>query len=98
MILDSNHSKEHVLGELDAYASFVGVGSYIVACDGIMQQVVGAPRTQADWDWNNPQQAAAEFAAQRSDFVLEEPRFPFNEGQIKERVTYWPGAFLRRVG
>jgi len=25
-----------------------------------------------------------------------EPAFAFNEGQIRERVTYWPGAFVRR--
>ncbi len=31
------------------------------------------------------------------DFVLEEPAFPFNEGSIRERVTYWPDAFLRRA-
>ena len=43
VLLDSNHLKEHVLAELEAYAPFVSPGSYIVACDGIMQQVVGAP-------------------------------------------------------
>ena len=32
-----------------------------------------------------------------ADFLLEEPAFLFNEGLVKERVTYWPNAFLRRV-
>ena len=36
MILDSNHTREHVLAELEAYADFVSVGSYLVAFDGIM--------------------------------------------------------------
>jgi hypothetical protein len=58
--------------------------------------VVGAPRTQPDWTWNNPKAAAAEFAEEHPEFELTEPPFPFNEGAIRERVTYWPGAFLRR--
>lgn len=97
VILDSNHSRQHVLAELLAYADFVAKDSYIVACDGIMQEVVGAERTQPEWATDNPQSAVKDFLAVRSDFVLEEPAFPFNEGRITERVTYWPNAFLRRI-
>lgn len=97
VILDSNHTRAHVLAELRAYAEFVSVDSYIVACDGIMQDVVGAPRTNPEWITDNPQSAVKDFLAERDDFVLEEPTFIFNEGQITERVTYWPNAFLRRV-
>jgi len=96
VMLDSCHTKEHVLAELEAYAPLVSPGSYIVAMDGIMGEVVGAPRSQADWTWNNPRQAAVEFAGRHPEFALVEPAFPFNEGAITERVTYWPGAFLRR--
>ena len=96
VMLDSCHTKEHVLAELEAYAPLVSPGSYIVAMDGIMGEVVGAPRTQADWTWNNPTQAAGEFAGRPPEFALVEPPFLFNEGTITERVTYWPGAFLRR--
>jgi cephalosporin hydroxylase len=98
VILDSNHSKAHVSAELELYGALVSPGSYIVACDGIMEQVAGAPRTETDWDWNNPSVAAREFAAARPDFVLEEPPFAFNEGLVAERVTYWPDAFLRKIG
>lgn len=97
VILDSNHSKAHVLGELEAYAPLVTKGSYIVACDGIMGQVKGAPRSGDDWDWNNPTEAARDYVARHQNFVIEEPAFPFNEGAVRERVTYWPGAFLKRV-
>ena len=96
VLLDSNHTKEHVLAELSLYAPLVSEGSYIVAMDGIMEQVVGAPRTQSDWAWNNPRRAALEFVEGRDDFVLEEPPFLFNEGAVRERVTYWPGGFIRR--
>jgi cephalosporin hydroxylase len=97
-VLDSNHTKDHVLGELRAYSPMVTPGSYIVACDGIMSKLIGAPRSQEDWGWNNPREAVLEFLMDGGDFVLEEPEFPFNEGSIRERVTYWPDAFLRRAG
>jgi cephalosporin hydroxylase len=96
VVLDSRHTRAHVLAELRSYARLVSPGSYIVATDGIMGDLVGAPRSAADWGWNNPKEAAAEFVRESTEFVLEEPLFPFNEGLVRERVTYWPGAFLRR--
>ena len=96
VILDSNHTKEHALNELRAYAPFVSEGSYIVACDGIMAQLGNAPRTQPDWEWNNPISAVQEFVGENQDFFMEEPVFPFNEGSISERITYWPKCFIRK--
>ncbi|MBI4665111.1 MAG: cephalosporin hydroxylase family protein [Nitrospinae bacterium] len=95
--LDSNHTKAHVAAELEAYAPLVSVGSYIVAMDGIMGQVAGAPRSKPEWTWDNPTEAAKEFVKINPDFVIEEPPFLFNEGAVKDRVTYWPGAFIKRV-
>lgn len=97
VILDSNHSYDHVLAECRAYADLVPVGSYIVATDGIMEQVVGAPRSEPDWDTNNPRRAAQDFAREDTRFVIEEPKWLFNEGVVGARVTYWPDAFLKRV-
>lgn len=96
VLLDSNHSKKHVAEELEAYSSLVNPGSYIVACDGIMQQVVGAPRTNEDWSWNNPISAVQDFIACHPEFEIHDPHWPFNEGLLSKRVTYWPHAFLRR--
>lgn len=98
IFLDSCHTKEHVLAELEAYSPLVTKGSYIVAMDGIMADLAGAPRSEADWSWNNPREAALEFVAAHPDLVIEEPEFLFNEGSITERVTYWPAAFIKRVG
>jgi len=97
VLLDSDHSRDHVLAELRLYTPLVTPGSYVVAMDGIMENLAGAPRTSTDWHWNNPQQAVREFLEENPDFELEEPGFPFNEGVVTERVTYWPGGFLRRV-
>lgn len=96
VVLDSNHTKEHVLAELNAYSKLISGGSYIVATDGIMKDLVGVPRSKPDWAWNNPKAAAEEFVLHNPDFVIEEPIFPFNEGNVSQRVTYWPSAFIRR--
>jgi len=97
VILDSNHSRDHVAAELELYAPLVTPGSYIVACDGIMAQVAGAPRTAPDWTWNNPLSAVEDFLRHSPNFVLEEPAFAFNEGRVRDRVTYWPKCFLKRI-
>ena len=97
VLLDSNHTRHHVLEELNIYSQFVSVGSYIVACDGIMKQVSGLSRTNPDWHTNNPISAVHDFLSQNPNFILDEPSWPFNEGSLVDRVTYWPFAFLKRV-
>jgi cephalosporin hydroxylase len=95
--LDSGHSRENVLAELEAYAPLVSPGSYIVAMDGIMEDLVGAPRSRPDWAWNNPRRAALEFVARHPDFVIEQPPFLFNEGSVRAPVTYWPAGYVKRL-
>lgn len=97
VILDSKHTKEHVLAELVAYSPLVSIGSYIIAQDGWKEYLVGAPRSDPDWGWNNPKAAIEEFLKTHDDFIEEEPVFLFNEGLITERVTACPKAFLRRI-
>jgi cephalosporin hydroxylase len=96
VILDSSHSKQHVLAELEAYYGLVTPGSYIVATDGIIKTLHNVPRGNADWTWDNPSAAATEFIQNHPEFVLEEPARPFNESYLTKHVTYWPGAWLRR--
>lgn len=97
ILLDSNHSYDHVCRELGAYAPMVSVGSYIVAMDGVMQDLADVPRGRPEWDRDNPARAARDFAAQNSDFVLEEPAPMFRENTLTFYPTYWPDAYLRRV-
>jgi len=96
VLLDSAHSRDHVRAELEAYAPFVGRGSYLVVMDAIMEQVAGAPRTGDDWTWNHPGTAVADFLATHEEFESCEPARPFNEGAIQERVTYFPAGIIRR--
>ena len=94
IILDSNHTKQHVADELEAYYDLVTQGSYIVATDGIMYDLHDVPRGSEDWDWNHPAGAAKEFAAAHPEFLLEQPNWPFNESGLSKNITHWPGAWL----
>lgn len=97
VILDSNHTKQHVLDELDAYHDVVTPGSYIVATDGSMKDLHDVPRGQPEWIWDNPTAAAEEFAGKHPEFVIEQPAWVFNESALDRNISHWPSAWLRRV-
>lgn len=96
VILDSCHTKDHVSAELEAYHGLVSPGSYIVATDGVMEMVSDVPRGVPSWSWDNPAEAAREFAVAHPEFVLESPAWGFNESDLTASVTHWPAAWLRR--
>ncbi len=96
VILDSNHTKHHVATELDAYHELVTPGSYIVATDGIMEDLHDVPRGDRDWTWDHPTDAAKDFVKSHPEFILEQPSWPFNESELTENITHWPGAWLRK--
>jgi cephalosporin hydroxylase len=98
VVLDSNHSHDHVLAELEAYAPLVTPGSYIVATDGIMGELSDVPRGKAAWSNDNPATAARAFVRSHPEFVIEEPDWLFNESTLSRNVTHWPSAWLKRVG
>ncbi len=97
VMLDSGHGRDHVLAELRAYARFIQIGGRMIAADGIMQDLAGAPRAAQDWTWNNPRQAAQIFVAEDDRFIIDEPGWLFNEGAAQSRVTYWPSCYVTRV-
>ena len=97
VILDSNHSREHVAAELEAYYHLVTPGSYIVATDGIMRDVCDVPRGTLGWKTDNPAQAAADFAAKHPEFVIESPQWRFNESDLNQNITGWPDAWLKKI-
>lgn len=96
VLLDSNHTRQHVLAELEAYHSLVTPGSYIVATDGFMNALTDVPRGKKEWADDNPAAAAQEFAAAHPEFVVQQPDWPFNESDLTENISHWPGAWLRR--
>ena len=58
----------------------VSPGSYMVACDGIMAELAGAPRSAPDWTWNNPVAAVDAFLA-RNPVRAGGARLPLQRGR-----------------
>jgi len=92
--LDSDHAKEHVLRELNAYSSLVTPGSYIVATDGIMRHLADTPRGLNEWVEDNPASAAREFVKNNPAFKIQRPKPLFGDQYVIEELTYWPDAWL----
>ena len=96
VILDSNHTKAHVAGELEAYSGFVTPGSCIVAADGIMRDLTDVPGGDPGWAHDNPAAAAHDFIAAHPEFEMRQPAWPFNNSTLHQNITYWPDGWLWR--
>ncbi len=90
VVLDSDHSREHVLAELRAYSRFVPVGGYLIAMDTICHDLWDVPGGARDWRENNPLRAV-------EGFLREHPQFEADLSRQRLLVTYSPGGFLKRV-
>lgn len=90
--LDSNHTHDHVLAELNFYASLVSVGSYVVVFDGIVEQMPASFSADRLWGpGDNPLTAVRAFLRDHDDFVVDE------EIEAKLQITAAPSGYLRRI-
>lgn len=96
VILDSNHTYQHVLNELKAYSELVSPGSYIVSTDGIMNDLVDVPRGKIEWEKDNPSNAALDFVSTHDGFSISPPAWPFNESELDKNITHWPNAWIKK--
>lgn len=91
VILDSNHTHDHVLAELEAYAPLVSENSYCVVFDTVIEDLPAGLYPDRPWDvGNNPKTAVREFLSRRQDFVVDE------DMEAKLLITVAPGGYLRR--
>jgi cephalosporin hydroxylase len=90
VMLDSNHTRDHVRAELELYAPLVGPGGYVVVFDEVMPMVADAPNGKPSWDSDNPLEAVRDFLAGHPDF---EPDL----GYERLGTTYCRSGFLRRT-
>jgi cephalosporin hydroxylase len=88
--LDSNHTRDHVLRELELYSRLVSPGSYIVVFDTVMDLVADTPNGKLDW----PETGAA--AGLRA-FLQAHPEFQPDPYYNRLGATYCADGFLRRA-
>jgi cephalosporin hydroxylase len=92
VILDSNHTHQHVLEELRLYGPLVTEGQFLVVSDTVIEDI--PPQTHRPREWgpgNNPKTALREYLRESDDF---EPDPWYNS---KELITSSRGGYLRRV-
>jgi cephalosporin hydroxylase len=85
VILDSDHSRDHVLDELRLYAPLVSAGSYLIVED---TNVNGHPVRKDHGP--GPMEAIQEFMRSNSEFEVD-------EGREKFYLTFNPGGYLHKV-
>ncbi|MCK4786091.1 MAG: cephalosporin hydroxylase family protein [Desulfobacteraceae bacterium] len=90
--LDSNHTHEHVLAELEAYASLVSVGSYCCVFDTIIEDMPEDMFPDRPWGrGDNPKTAVWEYLKTHPEFEIDKSI------QHKLLITVAPDGYLKRV-
>lgn len=89
--LDSNHTHQHVLEELEAYAPMVSVGSYCVVFDTVVEEVAAELSAGRPWGpGNNPKTAVREYLSAH-------PELEIDTGiDAKTIITVARGGYLKR--
>jgi cephalosporin hydroxylase len=91
--LDSNHTHDHVLAELEAYAPLTSVGSYCVVFDTVVEDMPKEMFPDRPWGpGNNPKTAVWEYLKTHPEFEID------RSIQHKLLITVAPDGYLRRIG
>jgi len=92
VVLDSNHTHEHVLAELELYSQFVTRGSYLIVFDTVVEHMPEGSYPDRPWGkGNNPMSAAKEFLSRNQGFEVD------HAITDKLLITAAPGGYLKRV-
>ena len=90
--LDSNHTHDHVLAELQAYAPLTSVGSYCVVFDTIVEDIPAEMFPDRPWGpGNNPKTAVWEYLKSHPEFEIDKSI------QHKLLITVAPDGYLKRI-
>lgn len=90
--LDSMHTHDHVLAELNAYGPLVSPGSYCVVFDTFVEDMPLNFFQDRPWDvGNNPKTAVHEWLKLNKDYAVDKKL------QDKLQITVAPHGFLRRA-
>jgi cephalosporin hydroxylase len=90
--LDSNHTHEHVLAELNAYADLVSVGSYCIVFDTAIEDLPAGYFPDRPWDvGNNPKTAVHEWLKSHPEFEIDK------DIDHKLIISVAPDGYLKRT-
>lgn len=91
--LDSNHTHEHVLAELEMYSPFVSENSYIIVFDTIVENLPeGYFSQERPWGiGNNPKTAVTSFLQKNKNFVID------TNIDNKLLISVAPQGYLKRI-
>lgn len=93
VMLDSNHTHDHVLAELEAYAPLTTPGSYCIAFDSVIEDVPAELMPDRPWGpGNNPKTAVHEYLKRHPEFVIDK------SVDNKLAISVAPDGYLRRIG
>ena len=93
VVLDSDHTHDHVLSELRLYSKLVTAGQFLVVADTIVEDLPRQTRRPRPWGpGENPKTAVDEFLRESDRF---EPD-PYYNGKLL--MTSSPGGYLRCIG
>jgi len=103
IFLDSLHTHDHVLAELEAYAPLTSIGSYCVVFDTIIENLPDELYPDRPWSrGNNPHTAVSEFLQRlstgRTGKDGKELRFEI-DGNLENKllITVAPNGYLKRI-
>lgn len=92
VLLDSNHTEDHVLKELELYSSLVSLGSYLVVFDTVIEDMPEDFSSDRPWHkGNNPKTALYKFLRKNKKFKED------REIGSKLLITVAPGGYLKRT-
>lgn len=90
--LDSNHTHDHALAELEAYAQLTSVGSYCVVFDTLIEDMGESAYPDRPWGvGNNPKTAVWEYLKTHSEFEIDKSI------DHKLLISVAPDGYLKRV-
>jgi cephalosporin hydroxylase len=90
--LDSNHTHEHVLGELEAYAQLTSLGSYCIVYDTAVEDMPADMFPGRPWGpGDNPKTAVWEYLKNHSEFEIDK------DMQNKLMITVAQDGYLKRI-
>jgi len=90
--LDSNHTHDHALAELEAYAQLTSIGSYCVVFDTLIEDMGEGAYPDRSWGpGNNPKTAVWEYLKTHPEFEIDKTI------DHKLLISVAPDGYLKRV-